>query len=127
LLSVAVLAFSIVVILGAALAIQILRRASHVPSRLLAWLHGIAALLSYGVLIVALSGASRGQQARGAATGTQSFGLTAAILLLVAALVGILSLVLHQRRKRMPGIAIGVHASVAIFGYVILAVYLLAG
>ena len=64
---------------------------------------------------------------RGAATGTQSFGLIAAILLLVAALIGLLSLVLHYRRKRMLGIAVGVHASVAIFGYVILSVYLLAG
>jgi len=64
---------------------------------------------------------------RGAATGTQSFGLTAAILLLIAAVIGLFSLVLHCRRKRMPGVAIGIHASVAIFGYVILAVYLFAG
>ena len=118
----AVLAFTIVVLLGAGLAIQILRQPVHTPPRALLWLHGTAALLSYGVLLVALTGPSRG-----AATGTQSFGLTAAILLLVAAVIGLLSLVLHFRRKRMPGIAIGIHASVAIFGYVVLAVYLLAG
>jgi len=47
--------------------------------------------------------------------------------LLVAAVIGLLGLVLHYRRKRMPGIAIGIHASIAVFGYVILAVYLLAG
>lgn len=121
-LSLAVWSFTIVVFLGTALAIQILRRPTHAPSRLLAWLHGVAALLSYGMLVVALKG-----PARGAATGTQSFGLTAAILLLVAAAIGLLSLVLHYRRRRMPGVAIGVHASVAVFGYVILAVYLLAG
>jgi hypothetical protein len=121
-LSLAVLAFTIVVLLGAALAIQILRRPTHTPSRLLAWLHGLAALLSYGVLLVALMGPTRG-----AATGTQSFGLAAALLLLLAAVVGIVSLGLHLFRRRMPGIAIGIHASVAIFGYVILAVYLLAG
>lgn len=121
-LSLAVLSFTVVVLFGAALAIQILRRPAQAPSRLLASLHGIAALSSYGVLVVALTGPPRG-----AATGTQSFGLTAAILLLVAAAIGLLSLMLHYRRKRMPGIAIGIHASVAIFGYVILAVYLLAG
>ena len=121
-LSLAVLSFTIVVLLGGALAIQILRRPTRAPSRLLAWLHGIAALLSYGVLLVALMGPPRG-----AATGTQSFGLIAALLLLLAAVIGIVSLVLHLFRRRMPGIAIGVHASVAVFGYVILAVYLLAG
>ena len=121
-LSLAVLSFTVVVLLGAALAIQILRRPAHAPPRLLAWLHGIAALLSYGMLLLALAGPPRG-----AASGTQSFGLTAAILLLLAAAIGLLSLVLHYRRKRMPGIAIGAHASAAIFGYVILAVYLLAG
>jgi hypothetical protein len=121
-LSLAVLSFTIVVLLGGALAIQILRRTTHAPSRILAWLHGIAALLSYGVLLVALMGPPRG-----AATGTQSFGLVAALLLLLAAVIGIVSLGLHLFRRRMPGIAIGIHASVAIFGYVILAVYLLAG
>lgn len=121
-LSLAVLSFTIVVLLGVALAIQILRRPTHAPSRLLAWSHGIAALLSFGVLLVALRGPPRG-----AATGTQSFGLIAALLLLVAALIGIASLALHLVRRRMPGVAIGIHASVAIFGYVILAVYLLAG
>ena len=125
-LSLAVLSFTIVVLLGAALAIQILRRPTHAPSRVLAWLHGTAALMSYGVLLVALMGASQGE-ARGAATGTQSFGLVAALLLLLAAVIGIVSLGLHLFRRRMPGIAIGIHASVAIFGYVILAVYLLAG
>jgi hypothetical protein len=121
-LSLAVLSFTIVVLLGGALAIQILRRPTHAPSRLLAWLHGVGALISYGVLIVALMGPSRG-----AATGTQSFGIVAALLLLLAAVIGIVSLGLHLFRRRMPGIAIGIHASVAIFGYVIVAVYLLAG
>ena len=121
-LSLAVLSFAVTVLLGAALAIQVLRRATQAPPPALVRLHGFAALLSYGVLVVGLMGPPRG-----AATGTQFFGLTAAILLLVAAAIGLFSLVLHYRRKRLPGIAIGIHASVAIFGYVILAVYLLAG
>ena len=122
-LTLAVLALTIVVLLGSALAIQMMRRPGRPPSAVLAWLHGIAALIGYAALIEALVTGPP----RGAATGTQSFGLAAAILLLVAALIGILSLVLHYRRKRMPGVAIVIHASVAVFGYVILAVYLLAG
>ncbi|HEV8014920.1 MAG TPA: hypothetical protein VGP48_05285 [Stellaceae bacterium] len=121
-LTVSILAFTIVVLLGGALAIQIMRHPAKPPPRVLAGLHGVAALLSYGVLLVALMG-----PARGAATGTQSFGLIAALLFLLAAAIGIAGLALHLRRRRMPGIAIGIHASVAIFGYVLLAVYLLAG
>lgn len=119
----AVLSLAIVVLLGGALAIQAMRAPTRPPSAILAWLHGIAALIGYGMLVEALAT----EPPRGAATGTQSFGLAAALLLLIAALLGLVSLWLHWRRKRMPGIAIGVHASVAIFGYVILAVYLLAG
>lgn len=122
-LSLAVLAFTIVVLLGGALAIQAMRAPAKPPSRWLASFHGIAALVSYGMLVVALASPTP----RGAATGTQSFGLVAALLLLLAALIGIVSLALHLVKKRMPGVAIGIHASVAIFGYVILAVYLLAG
>src|SRR5579863_6056999 len=121
-LTLSVLAFTVVVLLGGALAVQIMRNPAKSAPRALAWLHGVAALLSYGVLLVALTG-----PARGAATGTQSFGLGAALLFLLAALIGIVSLALHLRRRRMPGIAIGIHASVAIFGYALLAVYLLAG
>ena len=121
-LSLAVLAFAVVVLLGGALAVQVMRRPASPTPRLLAWLHGIAALASCGLLVVALTGPPRG-----AATGTASFGLAAAILLLLAALIGLLSLGLHVRKRRMPGVAIGIHASVAVFGYVILAVYLLAG
>jgi len=122
-LTLAGLALTIVVLLGATLAIQIMRRPDRPPPRVLAWLHGLAALIGYGLLVDALITGPP----RGVASGAQSFGLMAAILLLVAALIGLLSLVLHYRRKRMPGIAVGIHASVAVFGYVILAVYLLAG
>jgi hypothetical protein len=126
-LTLSVLAFTVVVLLGGTLAIQIMRHPAKPPPRVLAWLHGVAALLSYGVLLVALTGPAPNERVRGAATGTQGFGLSAALLFLLAALIGIAGLTLHLRRRRMPGIAIGIHASVAIFGYVLLAVYLLAG
>jgi hypothetical protein len=127
-LALAVLSFTIVVLLGIALAVQILRRPSAPPPAALAWLHGIAALLSYALLIDALTtGPAPDQPVRGAATGTESFGLDAAVLLLLAALIGLASVLLHLKRKRMPGAAIGIHASIAIFGYVLIAVYLLVG
>ena len=117
-LKLAIIAFGLVVLLGCGLAIQVMRAPGKAPSRLLASLHGVVALGSYGVLLAALMGPPHG-----VATGTQSFGLVAALLLLLAMVLGILALALHLIRKRMPGTAIGVHASVAIVGYVILAVY----
>ena len=121
-LSLAVLSFTVVVLLGAALAIQILRRPAQAPSRVLASLHGIAALSSYGVLLAALMGPPRG-----AATGTQSFGIVAAILLFLAALLGTTTFLLQRRQQRLPGFWAGAHATVAVSGFVILGVYLLVG
>ena len=109
-------------LLGAALAVVALQRRNAKPPLWLAGLHGTCALLGYAALLWALRG-----PARGAATGTQSFGPAAAVLLLVAAALGIASLALHIRRRRLPGFWAGAHASVAIFGYVLLAVYLLLG
>jgi hypothetical protein len=110
------------VLLGAALAVGSLRRPVKNPPCVLAMLHGLAALAGYGALLLALQG-----PARGATTGTQSFGIAAAMLLLLAALIGIASFALHWRRQRLPGFWVGTHASIAITGYVILAVYLFAG
>jgi hypothetical protein len=110
------------VLLGAALVIVAMARRDVKPSVWLASLHGACALSGYGALLWALRG-----PARGAATGTQSFGTAAAVLLLVAAALGIASLTLHFRQRRLPGFWAGAHASVAIAGYVLLAVYLLLG
>jgi hypothetical protein len=118
----AVILLGLTVLLGAALIIVALQRRDAKPPIWLASLHGCCALLGYGALLWALRG-----PARGAATGTQSFGPAASVLLLVAAALGIASLALHFRRRRFPGFWAGAHASVAIFGYVILAVYLLLG
>ena len=109
-------------LLGATLAIVALRAPLQRPPRILATLHGICATLGIVLLLIALPGSSRG-----VATGTQSFGLVATILLLLAALIGIVSVVLHWRRARFPGGIAGAHAFVAISGYVLLAVYLLLG
>jgi hypothetical protein len=119
-LAVYVLGFT--VLLGASLAFFALRHPGQKPPRVLALLHGLAALLGYCLLLWALQGPPRG-----VATGTQTFGMAAAVLLLLAALLGIASITLHLRRRRLPGLWVGLHASVAIAGYVILAVYVLVG
>ena len=118
----AVVLLGLTVLLGGALAVIGLRHPGAKPPAALALGHGIAAVAGYGVLLLALQG-----PARGAASGTQSFGLAAALLLLIAAALGLASFLLHQRRRRFPGFWVGAHASIAISGYVILAVYLLAG
>jgi hypothetical protein len=116
----AVALLGLTVLLGAALIVIAMSRRNEKPPVWLASLHGSCALLGYGALLWALRG-----PARGAATGTQSFGSAAAVL--VAAALGIASLALHFRRRRFPGFWAGAHASVAIAGYVLLAVYLLLG
>jgi hypothetical protein len=121
-LPLAVALLGVTVLLGAALAFVSLRRPDAKPPRILATLHGLCAASGYVVLLLALQG-----PARGAATGTQSFGLAAAILLLLAAMIGAASFALHLRRRRLPGFWVGAHAMVAVAGYVILAVYLFVG
>jgi hypothetical protein len=111
---------SLTVLLGAALVVSGLRHPGRPPSRLLVALHGHAALFSFGPLFVIVE-----HNARGVATGTQSFGIIAAILLLLAAGLGFTTLALHWRRRNLPGFWAGAHATAAITGYVILAVYLL--
>lgn len=63
--------------------------------------------------------------ARGVAEGTASFGAIAAILLALAVLIGVAILAAHLRGKRRAGTLIGIHATLAVGGFVILAAYLL--
>jgi len=103
------------------MAIVALRRVGS-PPRMLAAAHGLAALLGYATLLIALEGPPRG-----VATGTQSFGIVAAILLFLAALLGTTTFLLQRRQQRLPGFWAGAHATVAVSGFVILGVYLLVG
>jgi hypothetical protein len=111
------------VVVGMTLAVIALMAPAKPPARILASLHGLLVTAGYAILIDALMT----EPARGTMTGTQSFGLVAAVLLGIAIALGIASLVLHMRQRRMPGVMIGVHASVAIAGYVMLFVYWRAG
>jgi hypothetical protein len=119
------LAFSVLalaVAAGAVLAVLHLREARAAPPRALPVLHGILAVAGFAALLVALQG-----PARGIATGTASFGTIAAALFALAALFGLAMLALHLLRRRLPGVLIGAHATLAVSGFVILAVYLLLG
>ncbi len=79
--------------------------------------HGLLGASGLGLLVLALGG-----PARGAAYGVSGFGSMAAILLGCAILLGLL--VLRARlRRRDPMFVIGIHATLAIFGLVLLAAY----
>lgn len=113
----------IALLLGSLLAILHMRAKD--PPRLCAWLgpvHGLIAIGGFGLLLAGLSGPPRGF-----ATGTESFRTIAAVILAIAALVGILVLVARLRRWRGRGALIGAHGCIAIAGFVILLVYTLLG
>jgi hypothetical protein len=82
--------------------------------------HLVLALGGYGLLVAALRG-----PARGAGAGTQSFGLVAAVALALAALLGLVMFTLAGRGRRVPALLVGVHATLAVSGFVVLAVYAL--
>jgi hypothetical protein len=62
---------------------------------------------------------------RGVAMGVSSFGLIAAGLLVLALLAGVRIAALRLRARPVPGLAVGVHVTIAISGIVILAAYAL--
>lgn len=110
------------VLLGTGLALRQLRTsASAVP----AWLkatHGLIALVGLACLLLGLRGPPRGL-----AAGTGAFGTIAAVLIGGAALIGGTIFAMHLCKKRGSGALIGVHATLAVSGFVILAAYVLAG
>ena len=114
------------VLLGAALFVLHLRRpigadaaCSPIPWPVAA-LHGLLGIGGFACLVLALRGPPRGVD-----QGTASFGGIAATFFALAALAGGGILLTHLRKKR-PGPLIGVHAALAVSGFVILAAYLLA-
>jgi hypothetical protein len=84
---------------------------------LLGPLHGLTGASGLALLLVALRG-----PVRGAAYGAAGFGPMAAVLLGLAVITGLLVLRVRQRRGD-PMLAIGLHATLAIFGLVLLAAY----
>ena len=116
-LGLSTLLLALAVLLGGWMAIQAMRRAAP-PTLAVASLHGLLALAGTALLLWALAGPERGR-----AAGAGSFGLIAAITLGVAAVPGLLLLAQHLRRRRLAGGLIGLHAALAITGFVILLTY----
>jgi hypothetical protein len=114
---------SLVVLLGCALALLHLRSDGAVtPPLPLAALHGLLAIVGLCCLALALRGPPRGL-----AQGMASFGVVATTLITLAALIGAGLLAAHILKKRIAGVVIGIHATLAVSGFVILVAYVLAG
>ena len=109
----------IAVALGAALFILHLRGGIGAP-RPLAVLHGLIGIGGLSCLILALR-----QAPLRTGHGTTSFGVTGAALIAAAALVGVTIFVLRSAGTARAGTLIGIHATLAVSGFVILAAYVL--
>ena len=113
----------VVVLLGSVLAVLHLRvNAATTPSWPLAALHGLLAIGGLCCLALALGGPPRGLD-----QGTASFGTIATAMITLAALVGAGLLAARVLKRRIVGIMIGIHATLAVSGFVILAAYVFAG
>jgi len=124
-----ILAFAVA--LGAVLAVLHLRtKPAATPPQLppspppwpLAALHGLLAVAGFCCLALALRGPPRGVE-----QGTASFGIIAAVLFALAALLGAWLLLARVFKKRIGDGTIGIHATLAVSGFVVLAAYVFAG
>jgi hypothetical protein len=114
-------ALSVAVALGTALAIVYLRRDdAAAPPWPLGALHGLLGVGGLCCLALALRGPPRG-----VVQGMGSFGAISTALISLAALVGF-AVLNHLLKRRRAGTLIGLHATLAVSGFVILAAYLLA-
>lgn len=105
-------------VMGAAAAILVLRAGGEAGPVAVAVGHGMLALGGYALLLIALEGPRRGES-----TGTSSFGAIAAVTLGLAVLAGLALLRQRIARRRISGVLMGVHATLAVTGLVILAAY----
>lgn len=113
----------IAVLLGSLLAVLHLRAAeTATPTAALAVLHALIALGGFTCLLAALRGPPRGLE-----TGTAEFGAIAAVLIALAALLGGGFVALRLLKRRIVSSLIGIHATLAVAGFVVLAAYLFAG
>ena len=106
--------------LGSVLAGLSFRPEAPPLARIFGVLHGCLGAGGFAALLLALRGPPRG-----VAMGVGSFGRVAAVLLAVALLAGLTMLVIRSRAWQVSGLIIGIHATMAISGIVILAAYML--
>ena len=119
-LNTAFIALAAAVLLGTMLALLHLREGAAAPPWTLGALHGLVGIVGLALLALALRGPERGLE-----QGTGSFGMIAAVLVLLGALAGAGLLRARLRNKQLSGALIGVHATLAVSGFVILLVYVL--
>jgi hypothetical protein len=119
-LNAAFIVLAIAVLLGSVLAVLHLREGTAPPPWLFGVLHGLIAIAGLGLLALALRGPPRG-----VAEGVGSFGTIAAMLLGLAALIGLMQLAARLRQRWLSGALIGAHATLAIGGFIVLLVYVL--
>ncbi len=120
-LTIAFTLLALAVALGTLLAVLDMPTGAATRQWPLAALHGIAALGGLGCLALALRG-----PVRGADQGTASFGTISAWLLAAAAVLGLGLLAARLRKRRLSGFQIGIHATLAVSGFVVLAAYFFA-
>jgi len=109
---------AIAALFGTLLALPYLRGASMPPG----WAVGVHAALGLGgfiVLLLALRGPPRGLE-----QGTGSFGAISAGLIAAALVAALGMLAARLRRRRASAALIGLHATLAVGGFVVLIVYL---
>ncbi|MGH6672147.1 MAG: hypothetical protein ACRECV_09275 [Xanthobacteraceae bacterium] len=116
----AFLVLATAVTLGTGLAVFHLRGAS---ARVVPWpfagAHGLLGIAGLCCLLFSLRGPPRG-----VAQGVASFGAAGAVFLIVAALAGVAAMIALWRKRRA-GALIALHATLAVFGFVLVAAYLL--
>ncbi len=103
------------------LGLATLHLASRPPVRraaLLAYGHGLLGAAGLLALLPALAGPPRG-----VAQGAGQFGLVAAVLLALALLLATVLLAARLRRRALPSLVVGMHATLAIGGVVMLAAW----
>ena len=113
---------AVAVLLGSVLAVLHLQTQGSTPPWSLAALHGLLAIGGLSCLVLALRGPPRGLD-----KGVASFGITATLVITLAALVGVALLAKRIFKTRIAAIMIGIHATLAVSGFVILAAYVLLG
>ena len=88
-----------------------------------AWvLHGLLGATGLAILLLGLRGPPRG-----VAMGVSGFGRFAAVVLVAALLVGLVILSGRLRRRPVSVLTLGLHATLAIGGVVVLAAYVAMG
>lgn len=110
---------TIAVLIGALLAVMhFMKTGTALPPWPLAALHTVLVLGGFGLLLLALQGPPHGVD-----QGVGSFGAVAAALFVVAAVFGGGLLAGRLRRKPPSTTLIGIHAMLAVTGFVILMAY----